>query len=84
MQIRTLTLLAMALTGLPNVALGQPAEDFFKSASPSMIVGSGAGGGYDFIGRLVARHMSLPARSSDDGRQEHARSGWRAERELPL
>src|SRR5438105_14863263 len=57
-QIRKAALLAIAFAILPGLALSQPAEDFFKSASPSMIVGSGAGGGYDIIGRLVARHMS--------------------------
>ena len=40
------------------MALGQSAEDFFKTASLSMYVGSGGGGGYDAIARLVARHMS--------------------------
>ncbi|HEY7297293.1 MAG TPA: hypothetical protein VH684_05085 [Xanthobacteraceae bacterium] len=43
---------------LPANAFAQSAEEFFKSASLSMIVGSGAGGGYDIIGRLVGRHMS--------------------------
>lgn len=39
-------------------AQGQSAEDFFKSAQLTMYVGSGAGGGYDTLARLVARHMS--------------------------
>jgi tripartite-type tricarboxylate transporter receptor subunit TctC len=39
-------------------AQGQSAEEFFKSAQLTMYVGSGAGGGYDTLGRLVARHMS--------------------------
>jgi tripartite-type tricarboxylate transporter receptor subunit TctC len=43
---------------LPTAALAQPAEDFFKTASLSMYVGSGGGGGYDAIARLVARHMT--------------------------
>jgi predicted outer membrane repeat protein len=51
-------LVAAAFTVLPTVALGQSAEDFFKTASLSMYVGSGGGGGYDAIARLVARHMS--------------------------
>lgn len=51
-------LIAAALAALPGVALAQSAEDFFKTASISMYVGSGAGGGYDIIGRLMARHMS--------------------------
>jgi predicted outer membrane repeat protein len=51
-------LIAAALTVLPTVALGESAEDFFKTATLSMYVGSGGGGGYDAIARLVARHMS--------------------------
>jgi len=47
-----------AALAAPTMALAQPAEDFFKSASLSMYVGSGAGGGYDIIARLVARHLS--------------------------
>jgi tripartite-type tricarboxylate transporter receptor subunit TctC len=51
-------MIAAALTMAPGIAFAQSAEAFFRSASLSMIVGSGAGGGYDIIGRLVARHMS--------------------------
>ena len=51
-------LIAAVLALLPTVALGQGAEEFFKTASLSMYVGSGGGGGYDAIARLVARHMS--------------------------
>ena len=51
-------LVAAVLAALPTMALGQPAEDFFKTATLSLYVGSGGGGGYDAIARLVARHMS--------------------------
>src|SRR6202163_3453639 len=51
-------LIAAVLAGPPTTALGQSAEDFFKTASLSMYVGSGGGGGYDAIARLVARHMT--------------------------
>jgi len=51
-------LIAAALAVLPTLAHGQSAEDFFKTASLSMYVGSGGGGGYDAIARLVARHIS--------------------------
>ena len=59
-------LVAAALVALPATAHGQSAEDFFKSASLSMYVGSGGGGGYDAIARLVARHMTryLPGNPS--------------------
>src|SRR3984893_17955729 len=43
---------------LPTMALGQSAEDFFKTASLSLCVGAGGGGEYDAIARLVARHMT--------------------------
>jgi predicted outer membrane repeat protein len=51
-------LIATVLAAMPTMALGQPAEDFFKTATLSLYVGSGGGGGYDAIARLVARHMS--------------------------
>ena len=51
-------LTAAVMAALPTMALGQPAEDFFRTASLSMYVGSGSGGGYDAIARLVARHMT--------------------------
>src|ERR1700733_10254476 len=47
-------LLAAVLASVPGVALGQSAEDFFKTATLSMHVGSGSGGGYDAVARLVA------------------------------
>jgi predicted outer membrane repeat protein len=43
---------------LPAAARAQSAEDFFKTAALSLYVGSGGGGGYDAIARLVARHMT--------------------------
>ena len=59
-------LIAAALAQVPAPALAQSAEDFFKTASLSMYVGSGGGGGYDAIARLVARHMTryLPGNPS--------------------
>jgi predicted outer membrane repeat protein len=51
-------LIAAALAVSPTLAQGQSAEEFFKTASLSMYVGSGGGGGYDAIARLLARHMS--------------------------
>ena len=44
-------LIALALAPAP--ACAQSAEDFFKAAQLSMYVGSGGGGGYDAIARLV-------------------------------
>ena len=51
-------LIAAALSAVPTLARAQSAEEFFKTASLSMYVGSGGGGGYDAIARLLARHMS--------------------------
>lgn len=39
-------------------ASAQSADAFFKSTTLSMYVGSGPGGGYDAVGRLVARYMT--------------------------
>lgn len=48
-----------ALPALTGLAQAQSAENFFKKANHlTMIVGSGAGGGYDTIARFVARHLS--------------------------
>src|SRR3981081_2079687 len=53
------SLIAAAIfIALPSFAHGQAAEDFFKTTSVTMVVGSGAGGGYDAVARLVARHMA--------------------------
>jgi tripartite-type tricarboxylate transporter receptor subunit TctC len=52
------TVVAVLLAVLPVTARAQSAEEFFKTASLSMYVGSGSGGGYDAIARLVARHMT--------------------------
>jgi predicted outer membrane repeat protein len=51
-------LVTAVLAAMPTMAHGQSAEDFFKTATLSMYVGSGGGGGYDAIARLVARHMT--------------------------
>ena len=51
-------LIAAALIIVPALAWAQSADAFFKSTTLTMYVGSGAGGGYDAVGRLVARHMS--------------------------
>lgn len=45
----------LALAGAP--ASGQPAASFYQGATVTMLVGSGAGGGYDTYSRVLARHM---------------------------
>lgn len=42
----------------PAAVRAQSTDAFFKGTTLSMYVGSGAGGGYDLVGRLVAHHMS--------------------------
>jgi tripartite-type tricarboxylate transporter receptor subunit TctC len=57
-SVRLLTL-AAAMPALTGLAQAQSAEDFFKKAGTlTMVVASGAGGGYDNIARFVARHYS--------------------------
>ena len=59
-------LMAALLAAVPSLTHAESAEEFFKTATLSMYVGSGSGGGYDAIARLVARHMSrfLPGNPS--------------------
>src|SRR6187401_1906842 len=35
----------------------QPAEPFYKGKTITIVIGSPPGGGYDFYGRLIARHL---------------------------
>ncbi len=52
-------LIALAmLGGLSQAAHAQSAEDFYKSHPITMLVGSGAGGGYDVYARAFARHWT--------------------------
>jgi predicted outer membrane repeat protein len=76
-----LGLIALALSQVRAPARAQSAEDFFKTAQLSMYVGSGGGGGYDAIARLVARHMSryLPGNPSFVIRNMPAAAGVQAE-----
>jgi tripartite-type tricarboxylate transporter receptor subunit TctC len=52
------TLVVTALAAAPTLAFGQSAENFFKTATLTMDVASGAGGGYDATARVVARNMA--------------------------
>jgi tripartite-type tricarboxylate transporter receptor subunit TctC len=58
LQYFSLGLAAVTSIALPNAAFAQSAEDFFKTTTLTMIVGSGAGGGYDATARVVARYLS--------------------------
>jgi predicted outer membrane repeat protein len=61
-----LGLIAAAIAAWPPATRAQSADEFFRTAPLSMYVGSGSGGGYDAIARLVARYMSryLPGNPS--------------------
>ena len=50
--------ICLALLPLPYAAFGQTAEEFYKNKSITMLVASGAGGGYDTYARVFARHFS--------------------------
>ena len=58
MQVRCAFVLAAALTLIAPLS-GQAQEnvaDFYKNKQMTLMVGSGPGGGYDTLGRAVARH----------------------------
>jgi len=56
--IRAVTAVICAAACWPAGALAQTAEEFYRGKSITMLVGSGAGGGYDTYARIFARHMS--------------------------
>jgi tripartite-type tricarboxylate transporter receptor subunit TctC len=56
--IRAVTALICAAACWPTGAHAQTAEEFYRGKSITMLVGSGAGGGYDTYARIFARHMS--------------------------
>jgi tripartite-type tricarboxylate transporter receptor subunit TctC len=55
---RVVTALTFAATAWPTNAPAQTVEEFYKSRPITMLVGSGAGGGYDTYARIFARHMA--------------------------
>ena len=62
---------------LASSAHAQTVEEFYKSHPITMLVGSGAGGGYDVYARVFARHFDRShSRPSDYHRQEPAGGGW--------
>ncbi len=58
-NLRTgLGLAALGLLLATGVARAQSADEFYKGRQITMLVGSGAGGGYDIYARVWARHAS--------------------------
>ena len=49
---------AGALLLVPVAAIAQSADEFYKGRQITMLVGSGAGGGYDIYARVWAKHAS--------------------------
>src|SRR4029077_18447736 len=60
MRTRTLAATAVLLSAAtwPASTHAQTVEEFYKSRSVTMLVGSGVGGGYDTYARVFARHLS--------------------------
>lgn len=48
---------AVALVFAPLAAFAQPAEEFFKGKTISIITSTGSGGAYDLAARAISRHM---------------------------
>src|SRR3954451_9957360 len=54
----SIALVAAAALLWPASPQAQTVEEVYRSKSVTMLVGSGAGGGYDTYARIFARHMS--------------------------
>ncbi len=65
--MRQCTIVLVAIVCLTATANAQSVEDFYKSNPITMLVGSGAGGGYDVYARAFARHWER----SHPGSSEH-------------
>lgn len=57
---------SIALLTMTVPSWAQSAHDFFKGKTLTLLISSSSGGGYDTLGRLVARHLSahLPINAS--------------------
>src|SRR5260370_32861256 len=58
MRFLARTILIAAMPWLASSAHAQTVEEFYKSHAITMLVGSGAGGGYDVYARAFARHWT--------------------------
>jgi tripartite-type tricarboxylate transporter receptor subunit TctC len=70
---------AVLLTGAAN-ASAQSVEEFYKGRPINMLIGGGAGGGYDVYYRALARHLSkhIPGQPNIIPRNQPAASGLAA------
>jgi tripartite-type tricarboxylate transporter receptor subunit TctC len=48
---------AAMIAAIPSLAQAQTVEQFYKGKNINLYIGYATGGGYDFFGRLTARHM---------------------------
>ena len=55
---RTITAIGVVSSALASGAWQAQAQEFFHGKQISLIVGSPSGGGYDLLGRLMARHLA--------------------------
>ena len=81
MTIRRMTGLVLAVAGLlPATASAQSVEEFYKGRQINMLIGGGAGGGYDVYYRALARHLGkhIPGHPSIIPRNQPAASGLAA------
>jgi tripartite-type tricarboxylate transporter receptor subunit TctC len=53
-----IAVLILAVAVCPVSSAAQTIEEFYRSKSITMLIGGGAGGGYDTYARLFARHLS--------------------------
>jgi tripartite-type tricarboxylate transporter receptor subunit TctC len=51
-------LAVVALSATCPIASAQPADNFFHDKTISMVISTGVGGGYDLMGRIIARHLA--------------------------
>src|SRR5262249_22840774 len=60
MNARTRAIMALlfAAAAWPASTSAQTVEEFYRNKSITMLVGGGAGGGYDTYARIFARHLS--------------------------
>lgn len=54
----SLAIAACIAVAASTMARAEPVADFFKGKTITLVVSSSAGGGFDVVGRLVARYMS--------------------------
>ena len=78
---KSVPLLCLALLVVPHSSTSaQSVEDFYKGRQINLIIGGGAGGGYDVYYRTLARHMGkhIPGNPSFIAKNQPAAGGLAA------